>query len=33
MTKMVGDRLAEKWPDSTAPIFTDDYAPIEMMAY
>jgi spermidine synthase len=33
VTKMVGDLLAEQPPKSTAPIFTDDYAPIEMMAY
>jgi hypothetical protein len=30
---MVGDLLAEQWPNAMAPIFTDDYAPIEMMAY
>lgn len=33
VTKMVGDLLAEQQPIPTAPIFTDDYAPIEMMAY
>jgi spermidine synthase len=33
VTKMVGDLLAEQRPNPTAPIFTDDYAPIEMMAY
>jgi spermidine synthase len=33
VTKMVGDLLTEHSPESTAAIFTDNYAPIEMMAY
>jgi hypothetical protein len=33
VTKMVGDLLAERPLSATAPIFTDDYAPIEMMAF
>jgi spermidine synthase len=33
VTKMVCDLLAEQSASPTAPIFTDDYAPIEMMAY
>jgi spermidine synthase len=33
VTKMVDDLLAEQPPNPATPIFTDDYAPIEMMAY
>jgi spermidine synthase len=33
VTKMVGDLLAEQSPRPVAPIFTDDYAPIDLMAY
>jgi len=33
MTKMVADLLAEQAPDPAAPIFTDDYAPIETMRF
>jgi hypothetical protein len=33
VVKMVGDLLVDQRPDPMAQAFTDDYAPIEMMAY
>jgi spermidine synthase len=33
MKKMVSDFIASAEPDETAPVFTDDYAPIETMAF